>query len=88
MNVEKCVLCGHAFSINNKDRRVQRKSHFILNHADFLGSSWDGLDHYAQQEVSSLQVVIQADRLNSLLNLLMKDLKWSVIPACTVMKER
>lgn len=86
MYIEACVLCGKQFPTNNKERRFQRKPHFINSHADYLGSSWNGLGTYMQQEVDANAVLIEADKLNSLLQTLTKDLRWSVIPACNVMK--
>ncbi|KAK3908833.1 3-oxoacyl-[acyl-carrier-protein] synthase 3 [Frankliniella fusca] len=85
VNVEKCVLCGEPFSINNKEARVQRKPHFINSHANFLGSSWDGLKPYMQEVVNSSKVLLEADKLNCLLQTLTKDLKWHFIPACTIL---
>jgi len=86
MNVEKCVLCGQAFPNHNKEARVQRKPHFINSHADFFGSSWNALDKpYMQEDVDGLKVLTESDKLNNLLHSLQKDLKWHVIPACTVM---
>lgn len=85
VNVEKCVLCGEAFSINNKEGRVQRKPHFINSHANFLGSSWDGLNPYMQEVVNGLKVLLEADKLNCLLQTFTKDIKWHFVPACTVL---
>ena len=84
MNVESCVLCGLPYSCNNKERRIQRKPHFVNSHADFLGSSWTGLGTYMQQEVNGRAVLRNADSLNSLLHVLSKDLGWNVLPACKV----
>lgn len=85
MYTESCVLCGKQFPTNNKERRFQRKPHFINSHADYLGSSWNGLGPYMQQEVDADSVIIEADKLNAVLQTLTKDLKRSVIPACNVM---
>lgn len=85
MNVEKCVLCGKPFSINNKESRIQRKPHFVNSHADFLGSCWDGLSKpYMQEVVNGLKVLLEADKLNSLCQTLSKDIKWQFTPACTI----
>ncbi len=86
MNVEKCVLCGEPFPNNNKETRVQRKPHFINSHANYFGSTWDGLDKpYMQEEVSGTKVLTESDKLNHLIQNLQKELNWQVIPACTVM---
>lgn len=86
--VERCVLCGKPFSVNNKECRVQRKPHFMNNHADFLGSNWSGVEPYnKEQEISSKDVVCNADKLNYLIQILTKELKWTVVPACTVITE-
>lgn len=84
MKVESCVLCGKAFSIDNNERRIQRKPHFINAHADFFGSEWNGLGAYMQEEVDYTRVLTEADKLNSLIQTIQKDLKWTVMPACNV----
>ncbi|KAK3913496.1 Transcription factor GTE10 [Frankliniella fusca] len=38
-----------------------------------------------QEEVDGVKLLLEADKLNSLIHILMKDLKWQVIPACTVL---
>lgn len=87
VNVEKCVLCGEPFSTNNKEIRVQRKPHFVNSHANFLGSCWDGLKPYMQEEVNGSKVLFESDKLNCLLSTLTKDLKWHIIPACSVLSD-
>jgi len=85
MHTESCVLCGKQYPTKNKECRFQRKPHFINSHADYLGSSWNGIGPYMQQEVDADSVLIEADKLNTLLQTLTKDLRWSLIPACNVM---
>ncbi|XP_034254094.1 uncharacterized protein LOC117652955 [Thrips palmi] len=84
MFVECCVLCGKQYSIKNKECRIQRKPHFVNSHADFLGSKWNGLGPYMQEEVDATAVLAEADKLNCLIQTLTKDLKWSIVPACNV----
>lgn len=86
MFVERCVLCGVPYSISNKECRIQRKPHFINSHADFLGSEWNGIGPYMQEEVDASAVLAEADKLNCLIQTLTKDLKWSIVPACNVIR--
>ncbi|XP_034244687.1 uncharacterized protein LOC117647179 [Thrips palmi] len=85
MHAEKCVLCGLPFSTKNKERRIQRKPHFVNSHADYLGSTWNGLGYFKNEEVTSAQVLTNAHLLNGLLQSLTRDLKWTIVPACIVM---
>lgn len=84
--MEACVLCGHQYSISNKDNRAQRKPHFVGLHADYFGSDWDGCTPYNEQPVSCDMVLRMADRLNQFIATL-KRMNYNVLPACKVFSE-